>query len=162
MKIRFDEHVSEKIVGSINELTLIPNLEISSIYSASQRGFTDFHWATQFSKEGGDAIITADTDFFKRHHLVVAIQETGLKVIHLRSQWANSRFTLQAAFLLLWWDRIYDTLEACNQRELYQVPWQFGLEAKLIKKPLDFQNARKKVKTADRRNPNRKIPRQSP
>ena len=145
--------MSEKIVASISDLTLIRNLEISSIYSASQRGSSDFHWATQFSKEGGDAIITADTDFFKRHHLVVAIQDTGLKVIHLRSQWANSRFTLQAAFLLLWWDRIYDTLSTCDKRELYQVPWQFGLEANLVRKPLDFQNARKKVKKANRRKP---------
>jgi PIN like domain len=154
LKIRFDEHVSEKIVKSLRDLTRKPDLYISSVTSAAQKGSSDIHWMTSFTHDGGNAIITADDDFIKKSHLIVAIQETGLKVIHLPRQWANSTFTMQAAFLLLWWDRIYETLNSCNNRELHKIPWTFGPKAAMNKKILPFQKANNKVKKANRRNIN--------
>ena len=43
----------------------------------------------QFANEGGKAILTADTDFFRKPNQIVAIDQTGLKVVHLPSKWVQ-------------------------------------------------------------------------
>ena len=89
MRIRADEHVSREIVRIICELALSPSFEFSSIFDVGHDGSPDQYWATEFAKDGGDAILTADTDFFRKPNQIVGIDRTGLKVIHLPSKWAN-------------------------------------------------------------------------
>ena len=116
MRIRADEHVSREIVRVICELALSPDFEFSSIFQVGHDGSPDEYWATEFAKGGGDAILTADTDFFRKPNQVVAIDRTGLKVIHLPSRWANARAHLQTAHILMWWPRIEVKLQEANPR----------------------------------------------
>ena len=106
MKIRADEHVSKEIGRAVRELALSPGFELTHVIEIGDRGSDDVHWITRFALDGGDAIISADTDFCKRPHQVMAVNNTGLRLIHLPSRWANARGDLQAAHILLWWRRI--------------------------------------------------------
>lgn len=73
MKICADEHVSPNIVKAIREIAISPGWEISSIHEEGKLGASDTYWITDFAKNGGDAILTADKDFLKREPQINAI-----------------------------------------------------------------------------------------
>lgn len=150
MKIRADEHVSERIVRLVRDMTLSPTWELSHIAEEGQRGAADEHWATQFANEGGHAILSADKDFHTKPNQIIAIQRTGLKVIYLPAKWQGAQCHLQAAHVLLWWDRIEKKVKECKQREFWQTQWGFSQDAELVQKALHFQDAEKKLKKQNR------------
>ena len=153
MRIRADEHVSPSIVRIVTELALSPGFEITSVIGAGHRGTEDQYWVTAFATDGGDAIITADTDFFKRPNQIVAVDETGLKVIYLSSKWASAPGYLQAAHILMWWPRIEQRLLAAKQREVWAVKWNINEAGELERRKIDFGAARKKLRKAQRHTP---------
>ena len=103
-----------------------------------------------FGKEGGKAILSADTDFLKRPHQVMAVHDAGLAIIHLPSKWANAPLHLQIAHLLIWWKRIEATLEAAKPRECWRPEWNIRSEGELRKIKVDYEEARRKLKKANR------------
>ncbi|MFQ5972369.1 MAG: DUF5615 family PIN-like protein [Alphaproteobacteria bacterium] len=151
MKIRADEHVSQSIVRMICELAPTPGLEFTSIYDVGHGGTGDDYWATEFANDGGQAIVSADTDFFRKANQVVAIDRTGLKVIHLPSKWANAPSHLQAAHILMWWPRIKRKLQEAKSREVWLVPWNINEDGELRRKKVDYAAHYKKLKKAQRR-----------
>jgi len=78
-------------------MAISKGFEFSHVYEANQGGHKDEHWITAFANDGGEAIITADSDFHKRPAQVVAVFNTGMKVIHLPPKWGNAKCHLQAA-----------------------------------------------------------------
>lgn len=151
MKIRADEHVAPAIIAILRAIALSPEHELDSVFSAGDRGSSDVHWITKFSGEGGEAILTADTDFIKNPPQVAAVFNTGVKVIHLPPKWAGAEGRLQAAHLLLWWARIETTLKAMKPRECYRPPWNLQESGEMQKVDIDFQSASKKLKKAGRK-----------
>jgi len=151
MKIRADEHVSSEIVGAAREIALSVGWELTHVVDEGDGGAADEHWITRFAKQGGDAILTADTDFLKLPNQVVAIFNTGVKVIHLPHRWANAGRHLQASHILLWWRRIEATIESMKARECYRPPWNIDESGKLQRVQIDYAEAHKKQKKADRR-----------
>ena len=63
MRIRADEHVAPAIVVAVRDMALSEGWELDSVLSAGDKGSSDVHWITKFAAEGGDAILTVDTDF---------------------------------------------------------------------------------------------------
>ena len=151
MKIRADEHVAPAIIAILQAIALSAEHEIDSVLTAGDRGSSDVHWITRFAAEGGEAILTADTDFIKNPPQVAAVFNTGVKVIHLPAKWAGAEGRLQAAHLLLWWARIESTLGAMKRRECYRPPWNLHETGEMQKVDIDFQSAGKKLKKADRK-----------
>jgi hypothetical protein len=151
LKIRADEHVATSIVSAVREIALRDEWKISSVYDSGDRGAEDEHWITKFSKEGGNAILSADRGILSQPPQVIAVFDTGMKVIHLPPKWANSRGVLQAAHILLWWSRIEATIEEMRPRECYRPPWNLSESGKLKRIPIDYAAARKKIKKASRR-----------
>lgn len=150
MRIRADEHVASAIVGAVNEIAISDGFELTSVISSGQKGATDVHWITAFAAQGGEAILTADTDFLKAPPQVAAVERTGVRVIHMPSAWANAPLAMQAAHILLWWRRIEAQLSAMKARECYSPPYNLNEDAVLRKIPLDFQAAKKKLKKTNR------------
>ncbi|MGA9137374.1 MAG: DUF5615 family PIN-like protein, partial [Methylovirgula sp.] len=99
MKIRADEHVSLEIVRVVRELAITPGWKFTSVVEVGDRSSEDEHWVRRFANEGGNAIISGDTDFFKRHHLVIEVNRTGMKIIHMPPKWSNARGDFQAAHM---------------------------------------------------------------
>lgn len=151
MRIRADEHVSLGIVHMVRDLALSAPFELTSVYETAQRGTDDAYWVTQFADDGGDAILTADTDFFKKPHQVVAIYRTGLRVIYLPPKWANAQRHLQAAHILMWWRRIAQKLLDANPREVWVVKWNVSEDGDLERKKVNYAEAHKKLRKANRR-----------
>lgn len=151
MKIRADEHVAPAIIAILQAIALSAGNEIDSVLTAGDRGSSDVHWITKFAAEGGEAILTADTDFIKNPPQVAAVFNTGVKVIHLPAKWAGAEGRLQAAHLLLWWARIETTLASMKPRECYRPPWNLHETGEMQKVDIDFQSANKKLKKATRK-----------
>jgi PIN like domain len=158
LRIRADEHVAPAIVAAINAMALSSDYQLDSVLETRDRGSSDVHWITKFAAEGGEAILTADTDFLRNPPQVAAIFRTGVKVIHLPPKWANAQGRLQAAHILLWWARIEVTLKAMKPRECFRPPWNIQETGELQKVDIPFQASSKKLKKAARR---RKAPRKS-
>lgn len=150
MKIRADEHVSPKITRLVGELVKSPSVDLSSVYDSGHCGTKDHHWIRAFAKEGGFAILSADTDFFKKPHQVVAVDDTGLRVVHLPGKWANAPGHLQAAHILMWWQRIERKLAAARPREMWVAKWNISEEGDLEPKNVNYSLHRKKLKKANR------------
>jgi hypothetical protein len=152
LKIRADEHVAQGIVTAIRDVGLSDSAwEISSVVEANQRGQADEHWITVFAKSGGSAILSADRDFFSKPPQIQAVFDTGIRVIHLPSKWGHQPGDLQAAFVLLWWSRIEQTLKTMNGRECYRPPWNLSTAGELKRINIDFQKAQKRIKRKKRR-----------
>ena len=151
MKIRADEHVSPSIVSAVREMALNESWELSSVYDSDDRGNKDEHWITKFSHEGGHAILTADRHILLHPPQVVAVFDTGMKLIQLPPKWANSRIALQAAHILLWWLRVENVLERMNDKECYKIPWNLTESGSLKKVPIDFAKAHRKYKRSNRK-----------
>jgi PIN like domain len=151
MKVRTDEHISPEIVRAVREMSLSPGWEISSVFESGDRGAADEHWITRFARNGGRAIISADVDFFKSPPQVLAVFNTGIRVIHLPPKWANAGCHLQAAHVLLWWRRIEARISAMNDRECYRPPWNINESGELMRVQVDYAEAHKKYKKSARR-----------
>lgn len=143
MKVRADEHVSTEIVRAVRAMALNPGWELTSVVEVGDRSSQDVHWITKFASEGGHAIISGDTDFLKRPHQVLAVNRTGMRVIHMPAKWSSARCDLQAAFVLLWWRRIERTISTMKQRECYRPPWNATEDGDLAKIKVDYQDADK-------------------
>ena len=151
MKVRADEHVSPKIVGMVCQLALSPEFDFTSVYESGQRGTEDAHWVTEFADMGGNAIVSADKDFFSKPHQVVAIDKTGLRVIYLHPRWANAPGYLQAAHILMWWRRIEAKLKEAKPREFWVVKWNVSEEGTLERKRVDYARFHRKLKREEKR-----------
>lgn len=151
MKLRADEHVSPHIVRAVCQIALSPDWELDSVYDSGDRGATDVHWITRFADSGGDAILTADTDFTKSPAQVVAVTRTGIKVIHLPTKFSNSKVHMQAAHVLSWWLQIEQQIRDMNRRECFQPEWNIKEPGPLKKIDIDFAKAEKKYKKGLRR-----------
>lgn len=144
MKVRADEHVSPAIVQAIRDIALNSPWEISSIHEADQLGYDDVHWITAFAQDGGEVILTADADFIKLEPQVNAVFDTGVKVIHLPKQWAQSRSELQAAHILQWWRRIEAIIAEMKPRECFQPIWNISEQGSMKKIKIEFAKAQRK------------------
>lgn len=152
MRIRADEHVAPAIVQAVNDIALSEGFELTSVLDAGFAGASDVHWITAFAQDGGAAILTADTDFLKLPPQVLAVQRTGVRVIHLPSSWANARRAMQAGHLLIWWRRIETQLANMKPRECFTMSFNVSEDAEMKRVSLDFQSMGKKAKKAERRN----------
>jgi hypothetical protein len=153
LKIRADEHVSPEIVRAVREMALSAGWEITSVIEMGDRGLQDDHWITRFAREGGSAILSADTDFFKLPSQVIAVAKTGMKIIHFPPKWANAGCHLQAAHTLLWWRRIEEALTTMKPRECYRPPWNINESGELNRVQVDYARAYKKQRKADPKDP---------
>ena len=131
-------------------MALGPDWDLSSVLDFD-RGSDDVHWITRFAREGGHAILSADTDFFKVPQQVVAVFDTGLKVIHLPAKWANAQCHLQASHLLLWWRRVEVCIVEMQPRQCFRPPWNINESGKLAQVQIDFQTAQRKARQSARR-----------
>lgn len=150
MRIRADEHIAPAIVQAVNQIALGEGFELTSVLKEGFKGSSDVHWITAFARDGGAAILTADTDFLKQPLQVQAVERTGVRVIHLPSAWANATRAIQAGHLLIWWQRIETQIKAMKPRECYQIPFTVSDNVPLKKIAIDFQGINKKAKKAQR------------
>ncbi|QTH20805.1 hypothetical protein HRJ34_21150 [Rhizorhabdus wittichii] len=135
---------------AVNQIALGEGFELTSVLKEGFKGSTDVHWITAFAADGGEAILTADTDFLKQPPQVQAVERTGVRVIHLPSAWANASRAIQAGHLMIWWQRIEAQLKAMKPRECYTTPFSISDAVSLKKIAIDFQGMNKKVKKAQR------------
>lgn len=147
MKVRADEHVSPEIVDVVCRFGLNIVTTFDHVYDAGDGGAADEHWITSFATNGGKAIITADDDFTSKPPQVVAVFNTGIKVIHLPHKWGFADGFIQAAFILLWWPRIERQLKAMNERECYRPEWNVSSQTGAWKKvEINFAKAQQKFR----------------
>lgn len=152
MRFCADENVAPLLSALIKESLLGKGHTLDTVDDHQARGVDDDIWVRKFADAGGEAIIGSDGKMLTRPHEVVAIAEAGLRLAVLPSQWANQKLNVQVAFLFFWWPHIEAVLASAKPRQCFKVPWRWGDTSGAITPfSLDFQQAYKKMKKADRR-----------
>ena len=103
----------------------------------------------KFSEAGGYAIVSGDVAITKKHHEVIAINETGLRLVVLDEKWARAKKHVQISYLFYWWPHIEAVLRTARPGQCFKVPWGWPAEAGANSiKPLtaDVQGAYRKAK----------------
>lgn len=152
MKICADENVAPKLTGLIKEVLLSSDMTIDTVDEYSARGVEDQIWVRQFAAAGGEAIVGGDFALTQRPHEIVAIRETGLRLIVLDQKWPRQKRNIQISYLFYWWPHIEEVLRKSRPGECYAVPWGWGTPEGAIKPiKVDIDKAYKQM----RKNSNR-------
>lgn len=122
MRVIADEMISPKIVRAVSDTVLRANWRFESVHNANLRGQADEDWVMAFARSSGHAIISADQKMLKRPTLIRRIAETGLIGIYLPSVWAGQRRDEQLAYIVYWWRKIEEKIEAASVGTAWVVP----------------------------------------
>ena len=148
MKICADENVAPALSQLIREQLLSHGFTLETVDDHQARGVQDQIWVRTFADAGGDAIVGADFNMTKRPHEVVAISETGLRLVILDEKWARQKKHIQIAYLFYWWPEIERTLKGSAKAKCFKVPWGWPSDTtdQIKTLQLDVQKAYKKLK----------------
>lgn len=152
MRICADENVAPLLSALIRDALLGRHHTLETVDDHQAKGVDDDIWVRKFGKAGGEAIVGADAKMLTRPHEVVAIVESGLRLVVLPPQWVNAKIHVQISFLFFWWPHIEAVLASSKPGQCFKVPWSWGETANAIKSiTVDAQAAYRKAKKADRR-----------
>ena len=153
MKICADENISRRLVGIVNDLSIGSPilLHVSEIGSL---GVKDSIWVRSFAERNGDAIVTGDANMSRRQSELIAIGETGLKLVILPTQYQQGGIRLQAAYMLLWWPRVVELVQHGEKGCFLQLP-ALTLPRVPTWERIDVQAARQRLRKSTR--PSRQI-----
>ena len=147
MRLCADENVSSALSALICEQLLSKGMVLDTVDDHRARGVDDQIWVRRFAEAGGHAIIGGDAAMTKKPHEIVAINETGLRLIVLDERWPRQKKNVQISYLFYWWPHIEEALSSAKKGACLKVPWGWG-ETKGAIKPIqiDLQHAYGQVK----------------
>lgn len=131
--------LQEQLVSKENTLETVDD------YAA--KGVDDQIWVRKFAAAGGEAIVGSDFAMTTRPHEIVAIAETGLRLVILDQRWPRQPRHIQISHLFYWWPHIEAILSTSKPGQCFKVPWGWGDPKGAIKLlTIDLQGAQKKLK----------------
>ena len=149
MKLCADENVAVAVSDLIRTHLLSSGNTLDNIDDHLARGVDDQIWVRTFADAGGEAIIGADMGMTKRCHEIVAIAETGLRLIILDEKWVRQKKHLQISHLFYWWPHIETVLASAKAGKCFKVPWGWSGDETAIKPiTVDLQKAYKQMRKA--------------
>ena len=151
MRICADENVALKLSHLIREQLLSRQHTLDTIDEHQGGGVDDQIWVRRFAEAGGEAIVSGDFAMTKRAAEIVAIAETGLRLIVLDQAWPRAPKHWQIAYLFFWWPAIEKSLEECKPRQCLKVPAGFDASKPIQLIKVDVQDAYAKLKRAAKR-----------
>lgn len=148
MRICADENVAPKLTELLRQQLLSPGYTLETVDDHQAKGVKDEIWVRSFAKAGGQAIVGGDLAITTRPHELVAIHQTGLRLIVLDPKWARQPKHLQISYLFYWWPHIEAVLASAGPGHCFKVPWGWPEKTEGAIKPItiDLQSAYKKLK----------------
>ncbi len=111
MIICADENVAPKLSALIREQLLSKQNTLAVVDDYQAKGVDDQIWVRHFAKAGGHSIVGGDFAMTKKPHEIIAIVETGLRLILLDQKWPQAQKHVQISYLFYWWPHIEVQLE---------------------------------------------------
>ncbi len=125
-------------------MLLSKDMTLETVDDHSARGIDDQFWVRKFADAGGEAIIGGDFEMTRKPHEIVAIRETGLRLIVLDQKWPRQKRNVQISYLFYWWPHIEEMLRNSKPGECFKVPWGWGSTDRAITKlQIDIDKAYK-------------------
>lgn len=121
MKICADENISPRLVEIVNDLS-IGSPRLLHVSEIGSLGVKDSIWVRTFAEQDGDAILTADANMSRRQSELIAIGETGLKLVILPTQYQQGGIRLQSAYMLLWWPKVVELVPQGARGSFLKLP----------------------------------------
>jgi hypothetical protein len=148
LRICADENVAPKLTELICEQLLSKSNILQTVDHYQAKGVDDPIWVRKFASAGGEAIVSGDFNLTKRASEIVAIAETGLRLIVLDQKWPRAPKHIQIAYLFYWWPEIEKVFAGAKPGQCFKVPWSWPEKLDGLIEPLklDVQGAYKKLK----------------
>lgn len=147
MRLCADENVGPALSRLIRDTILSREHQLDTVDDYAARGVEDQVWVRRYASAGGEAIIGGDSAMTRKPHEIVAIVETGLRLVILDEKWPRERLHVQASYLFYWWPHIEAVLNTMRPGSAVKVPWGWGNTKDAIKAvQLDAQAAYKRVR----------------
>lgn len=147
MRICADENVAPKLSALIREQLLTRPHTLQTVDDFQAKGMEDQIWVRRFADEGGEAIVGGDFAMTKKPHEIVAIAETGLRLVVLDQRWPREPRHIQISYLFYWWPHIERALSTAPHGQCLKVPWGWGEPKGAIKQvSVDVQKAYAQVR----------------
>jgi PIN like domain len=148
LRICADENVAPALSDLVREQLLSRGFSLDTVDDHQAKGVEDQIWVRRFAEAGGDAIVSADFAMTKRPHEIVAINETGLRLIILDEKWPREKINVQISYLFYRWPEIERTLSNAGKGKCFKVPWGWPRETngQIKQVTVDLQRAYKQLK----------------
>jgi hypothetical protein len=146
LRICADENVAPKLSRLIRDQLLSPRHVLETVDDHQAGGVDDQIWVRKFAAAGGEAIVGGDFAMTKKPHEIVAIAETGLRLVVLDQAWPKAKKHWQMAYLCFWWPQIEAALESAKKGQCLKVPAAFDANRPIVPIKVDLQDAYAKVK----------------
>jgi hypothetical protein len=144
LRLCADENVAPLISDLIRETLLSGDFTLDCIDDHQARGVDDQIWVRKFADAGGEAIVGGDAAMLSRPNEVIAIHQTGLRLIVLDPKWPRQKRHIQISYLFYWWPHIEEALRSSGKGACLRVPWGWGETGGAIKPAnVDLQKAYK-------------------
>ena len=149
MKICADENVAPKLSELICKELLSRSHTLQTVYDFQAGGVDDVIWVKKFAGQGGEAIVGGDIAMTKRAAELIAIVESGLRLIVLDQRWPREPKNVQISYLFYWWPEIERVLATAPKGKCFKVPWGWPEKTSGAIKPIpvDVQGAYKKMRS---------------
>ena len=149
MKICADENLSVRLVSVVNELSSNMPL-LLHVRDIKANGVPDRIWVRNFAETGGEAIISGDFAMTNRPAELIALGETGLKLIVLPTAFVGAGILRQTAYTLMWWPKIVEILRGAPTGSYVKLPWNMNMPRISAWQKIDIASARQRWKKSTR------------
>ena len=107
----------------LREQLVSKKFTLETVDDHQAKGVDDQIWVRKFAAAGGEAIVGGDSAMTKRPHELLAIKDTGLRLVALHPNWPRAKKHVQIAYLFFWWPHIEAVLSTSKEGDLFRVPW---------------------------------------
>lgn len=143
LKVRFDENISPRLVKALNVVGAVDfEVDISHLRDVKHLGSADEVWLRAFHRDGGCAIISADSDFHKVPGQIIALIECGMTGIFLPKRCHSMKMHQKVGYLMYWWPKIIERIATSPGAKVWELPFNLDVETPMKERVVDISQAR--------------------
>jgi hypothetical protein len=126
LKVRLDENLSYRVAGAIRAiLSGRTGLTVDWVRDHHPPATTDPAWIFQFAKDGGNAILSGDSNILQNWPDLVAYMESGVISFFPPSRFEELKGYGQASLILRWWPCIIEKIKVSAPGDAWRLPWSW-------------------------------------
>ncbi|MFD0987994.1 PIN-like domain-containing protein [Methyloligella solikamskensis] len=83
----------------------------------------DKNWIIRFAEDGGEVVISGDTQMRQKPHERLALSRAGLITIFFEPRWGRANCFVKAAMMLRWWPKIDEHIATASAGSCWEIPY---------------------------------------
>jgi hypothetical protein len=147
LRVRLDENLSYRVADAVRAiLSGRTGLVVDWVRDEHPPGTTDPSWISKFAADGGNAIVSSDTNILQHWPDLIAYMESGLVSFFPPTGFDRLKGYGQASLIMRWWPCIVEKIKTSAQGDAWRIPMSWTPDVTTFKKLEDprFNSAEKR------------------